>query len=465
MADRIPTSRIARAHRLGRAVAREVLRDTGVRLSMVGRSEELRARLAEKQTLRAADQLFTILGGMKGAAMKVGQTMSLLDLDMFPESHRERFRERLADLCDQAPRMPFPQLRSVLEADLGPMREVFAEFDTEPLAAASIGQVYRARMRDGRAVAVKVQYPGIEEAVRADLENLRLFAAFWRPMLPALADSRVLEEVSLAITGELDYLAEARAQRHMAHRYRDHTLVHVPDVVAPLCTRRVLVSDLVDGRPFVTGAELPAPHRKRIAEIVYRFYVGSLYRDNEYCGDPHPGNVLLGADGRVAFVDFGLFHRMRPEYVRFEIDCVRAAVEGRAEDLRTLLVRRGVIDPTTPVPAEECLEYIAATAWWSLVDEEVTVTGDIATTAFARAVDPRADAVVQRVDNLPAEHLFSRRAELMTFGTIGSLTATNNWHRIAREWIYGDSPITAVGREFARHRAESPTDPPPGSGA
>lgn len=452
MTDRIPTSRIARAHRLGRAVAREVLRDTGVRLSMVGRSEELRARLAEKSTLRAADQLFTILGSMKGAAMKVGQTMSLLDMDMFPESHRERFRARLSQLCDQAPKTPFPQMRSVLEADLGPLLRVFANFDPEPLAAASIGQVYRATLHDGRAVAVKIQYPGIEEAVRADLENLRLFAAFWRPMLPALADSRVVEEISRVITGELDYVAEARAQGRTARRFRGHPLVYVPDVVPALCTRRVLVSELVDGRAFTTGRDLPAVERDRIAEIVYRFYIGSLYLDNEYCGDPHPGNVLLCSDGRVAFVDFGFFHRMRPEYVAFELDCVRATAEGRAEDLRELLIGRGIIDPATPVPAAECLEYIEATAWWSLVDEEVTVTGEVATTAFARAVDPRADAVVQRVDNLPAEHLFSRRAELMTFGTIGGLVATNNWHRIAREWMYGDPPVTDIGRGFARHR-------------
>ncbi|MFX0576392.1 ABC1 kinase family protein [Nocardia nepalensis] len=455
MPDRIPTNRVVRAHRLGRAMAGPVLRGGGARISMLGRSEQVRARLAERSTLQAADQLVTILGSMKGAAMKLGQMLSMLDVDMFPQSHRERFRSRLAVLCDQAPKASFAEMRGVLEAELGALSRVFADFDEQPLAAASIGQVYRARLRDGRAVAVKVQYPGIDAAVRADLANLRLFAKFWRSVIPALADSTLLDEVSLAIRGELDYVAEARAQRHMARRHRGHPYLRVPDIVPALCTPRVLVTELVDGKPFESARALPAAERSRIAEIVYRFYVGSLYVDHEYCGDPHPGNVLLAADGTVAFIDFGLFHRMAPAPVEFELECLRAALAGRAEDIRTLLIGRGIVGAGSDVSADACLEYVAATAEWSLVDAEITVTPDVATAAFASAVDPRFDSAMRRLDTLPAEHLFSRRAELMTFGTLGQLTVTNNWHRIAREWILGEPPVTDIGRRIARWRRDS----------
>lgn len=452
MADRIPTNRVLRGQQLGRAVAGQVVRGAGIRLSTAGRSEEVRAVLGEQSALRAADQLVTVLGSMKGAAMKLGQLLSMMDVDLFPESHREHFRSRLAVLCDRAPEVPFEQMRTVLETELGRIGRVFREFDEAPLAAASIGQVYRARLRDGRAVAVKVQYPGVAAAVRADLENLTLFARFWRNVVPVLADSAVLSEITLAIRGELDYAAEARAQRHMARRYRTHPFITVPDIVPVLCTPRVLVTELIDGTPFETARERSEAERAHIAELVYRFYIGSLYFDREYCGDPHPGNVLLAADGKVAFIDFGLFHRMQPAMVDFELDCIRAAIEGRAADLRELLVGHRIIEADSEVSAEACLDYICATAVWSLADTEITVTPALATAGFASAVDPRFDSAVKRLDNLPAEHLFSRRAELMTFGTLGKIRPTANWHRIAREWIYGEPPATDIGERIAQWR-------------
>ncbi len=447
MADKVPTSRLVRGSKLGQVAAGRAIRNAGTRVSMIGRSEQVRARLAEKSAIAAADQLVTVLGGMKGVAMKLGQMLSILDLDLVPDEHREDFQRKLAALRDQAPTTSFDTMRGVIEADYGrPLSEVFAEFDPEAVAAASIGQVYRARLHDGRDVAVKVQYPGIDAAIRADMKNLTMFLKIWKSTVPTLSTPALLGELRLNFEGELDYEREARTQHEIARLYADHPFIAVPDSLPQLSTRRVLVSEFFDGTGFAGIRALPQPERNRIGEIIFRFYIGSLYRYHEFCGDPHPGNVLLGADGRVGFVDFGLFNRMDPQHVEFEKLCLRAATEGRRDDLYALMVRRGVIAPDADVTPDECLEYVYAAAEWNLVDEEITITPDMASTGFLLAIDPRAsDFSGMKGQNLPPEHLFSRRADFLTFGVLGQLDAGANWHRIGREWVYGEPPATELG--------------------
>ncbi|MFC3962764.1 ABC1 kinase family protein [Nocardia jiangsuensis] len=454
MADRVPRTRLGRGGRLGRLAAGQAVRGAGVRLAMIGRTEEARRVLAERSALAAAQQLVTVLGGLKGAAMKLGQMLSVLDLELVPESHRELFRTKLAELRDRVPAVPFAGMREVLEDELGPLERVFAEFDAEPIAAASIGQVYRARLLDGRAVAVKVQYPGVEDAIRADLRNLEVFSALWRSALPSAADTDVLAEVARSIGNELDYPREARTQHRVAARYRGHPFVFVPDALLEYCTARVLVTELVDGHSFEHLRTLPAAERNRYGELIYRFYISSLFHDFEFCGDPHPGNVLLAKDGRVAFVDFGLYDRMDPVHVDFERSCLRAAGERRAADLYAAWVGRGIIDPAAGVTAAECLEYVWAAAGWHLVDEPITVTPEIATGAVILAIDPRAaEFRGMRHQLLPPEHVFSRRADLFTFALLGQLGVTANWHTLAREWLYDEPPATEIGRAIARWRA------------
>ncbi|MBF6174448.1 ABC1 kinase family protein [Nocardia blacklockiae] len=454
MVGRVPKGRITRGSRLGRLAAGQAIRGVGTRISMIGRPEHARAVLAERSTLQAAQQFVTVLGGMKGAAMKLGQMLSVLDVDLLPESHREMFRLKLAELRDQAPTVPFEQMREVIEDDLGPLARVFADFDETPIAAASIGQVYRATLHDGRTVAVKAKYPGVDQAVEADMRNLAMISRLWKSILPSAADDDVLDEIARNIGSELDYVREARTQHRVATRYRNHPFITVPDSIEEFCGHHVLVTEFLEGKSFQQLRELPDADRDRIGELIYRFYVSPIFSDYEFCGDPHPGNVLLAADGRLGFVDFGLYNSMDPAHVELERTGMRAACEHRAQDLYDMWVGRGIIDPDAGVTPQECLEYVWAAAGWHLLDEELTITPELATGAVVLAIDPRAAQFRgMRQQRLPAEHVFSRRADLFTFAALGQLVSTNNWHRLAREWLYDEPPATDIGREAALWKA------------
>ncbi|RJO77196.1 AarF/ABC1/UbiB kinase family protein [Nocardia panacis] len=461
MAKHVPTSRLARGTKLGAVAAGSVLRTQRAKLSMRGRSQRVKAKMAEESMLRTTEQVVMVLGTMKGVAMKLGQMMSVLDMDLVPPAHRERFQQRLAVLRNAAPTVSFEAMRRVIEEDFGaPLETVFAEFSPEPVAAASIGQVYRATLRDGLDVAVKVQYPGIDAAVRADLKNLAMFRRILQSAMPWITPA-VLDELRLNMEGELDYRAEAATQAQIAALYDGHPFIRVPRSFPEISSTRVLVSEYLPGLGFEEIRALPRPERDRVGEIIYRFYVGSLFTFNEFCGDPHPGNVLLCEDGRVGFLDFGLFNRMDPEHVRFETICLRAAAEDRAEDLRQLMIQRGVIDSPDEIGAEECLEYVLSASEWCLIDEELTITPDLASGAFLLAVDPRAsDFAGMKQQNLPPEHLFSRRADFLTFGMLGQLRVTANWHAIAREWLYDEPPVTELGLAHHRWLADNPPPTP-----
>jgi predicted unusual protein kinase regulating ubiquinone biosynthesis (AarF/ABC1/UbiB family) len=454
MSSELPTSRMARTSKLGRFAAGQAARQVGTRASTIGRSEETRARVLEQRALEAADQIVSVLGSMKGAAMKLGQMMSVIDLGIVPESARPDFQRKLGALFSQAPAVSVGQMRTVLENDLGTRVDmVFSEFDEHPVAAASIGQVYRARLMDGREVAVKVQYPGIATAVRADLKNLALFLRFYKRFRPGLDMAQLGEEIRARVEEELDYRREAKTQHQVAAEMRGHPFIAVPDSVLELCGEQVLVTEFVDGIGFDEIARSSAEVRDRVGEAAYRFYCGSIFRNHEFPGDPHPGNLMLRNDGKVAFIDFGLFKRMAPESVETERACLRAASEGRAEDLHRLLNGLGVFSEPDRISPDEVHAYIMDAVGWYLIDEVIQVTPGMATDALIASVDPRSPHFRKlRWQHLPPEHVFTRRAEMYTFGLLGQLHAQANWHRIGREWLYDEEPVTEMGRQEALWR-------------
>jgi predicted unusual protein kinase regulating ubiquinone biosynthesis (AarF/ABC1/UbiB family) len=388
---------------------------------------------------------------MKGAAMKLGQVMSFLDVGLVPEDYREEFQRKLAELRDSAPKVSFKEMRKVIETEYGePLEETFDDFDTEPIAAASIGQVYRARTTTGREVAVKVQYPGVASAVRADLKNLGMIMRLLSRMAPGLDVQAITQEIQLRIDEELDYELEAANQRAMARIFRGHPFVYVPEVISSLTRERVMATEFVTGTGFEALKGYDAAQRNRIAEIVFRFYFGCMYRHHQFSGDPHPGNFMLMADNRVAFLDFGLYKRMPAELVEYELEIARLGISGQGERLIEHLHAGGFLAEPERYTPEQILQQFEDVTWWYTRDAEVELTPEVATQIVIDMSDPRSRHYAQmRHENLPPDHLFGRRTETLTLAVMSQLRATGNWHRIAREWIFGDPPATELGVEEA----------------
>jgi predicted unusual protein kinase regulating ubiquinone biosynthesis (AarF/ABC1/UbiB family) len=453
--DRIPTSRVARTARVSGLAAGQAARHLGTRAANVARSEEGRRRALERRHLDAAEQIVAALGTMKGAAMKLGQVMSFLDVGLVPEEHREEFQRKLGALRDAAPKVRFSDMRKVIERELdGPLDTLFATFDEVPVAAASIGQVYRATLHDGREVAVKVQYPGVAQAVRADMQNLGMILRLMKRIAPGLDVQATAREIRERIGEELDYELEAANQRTLARIYRGHPFIVVPDVVGSLSTERVMVSEFVRGVGFDALKEADQGTRDRVGEIVFRFFVGGMYRHRQFSGDPHPGNFLLQADGRVAFLDFGLFKVMPPELLEVELAAQRAGHEGDAAALHRIFAERGFLSEPDRFDPQELLAQFLDATWWYVLDEELPLEPDIATQVMIEMADPRSSHFAQmRHETLPADHLFGRRVEMLTLAVLSQLRARANWHRIAREWMYRDPPETELGRVEAAFSA------------
>jgi predicted unusual protein kinase regulating ubiquinone biosynthesis (AarF/ABC1/UbiB family) len=455
--DRIPTSRVRRTATVGKLAASEAVKQFGTRAANVTRSEEAAGEALARRQVETAKQIVAVLGTMKGAAMKLGQVMSFLDVGLVPEEYREEFQAELAKLRDAAPTVSFKQMRRVIEDDLEePIAEVFASFDEEPIAAASIGQVYRATLReDGREVAVKVQYPGVAAAVRADLQNLDMIMRLLRRMTPQLDVRAIAGEIRERIAEELDYELEAQNQRSLARIFRGHPFIAVPEVVTALSRERVLVTELVRGVGFEELKGYPQEQRDRIGEIVFRFFMGCLYRHRQFSGDPHPGNFMLLADGRVAFLDFGLFKRLEAGPVELELAAQRAVVEGDAVALHTLLGGSGFLPDPERVDPDELLAFVGDAIWWYTTDEVVALTPEIATQVMIESSDPRSSYFRHmRHQTIRPEHLFGRRMEMLTLAVLSQLRARGNWHRMAREWMFGDDPVTELGREEAEFYAQ-----------
>jgi predicted unusual protein kinase regulating ubiquinone biosynthesis (AarF/ABC1/UbiB family) len=456
--DAIPTSRLSRSTKVGRLAAATAAKQMGTRAANVGRSDEGKQRALAKRQLETAEEIVAALGTMKGAAMKLGQVMSFLDVGLVPEEYREEFQAKLAELRDAAPKVAFKDMKKVIEAEYGePIQDVFQTFDPVPIAAASIGQVYKAKLHDGRDVAVKVQYPGVAQAVRADMKNLGMILRLMKRVAPGLDPKAMGDEIRSRIDEELDYELEAQNQRTLARIYRGHPFIVVPEVVTSLSHEKVIVSEFVAGRGFEELKQLPEAERDRLGEIIFRFYFGCMYRHHQFSGDPHPGNSLLLEDGRMVFLDFGLFKRIPPAVAEFELEIARLGIAGDGASLIEHLHEGGFINKPEYYTPEGILAQVYDMTWWYGLDDEVALTPEIATEIMIEMSDPRSSHFSKmRHETLPPDHLFGRRLEMLTLAVMSQLRARGNWHRIAREWIYGDEPVTELGRQEAAFYAKHP---------
>ncbi len=455
--EKIPTSRVGRTAKIGGLAAGQAIRQASTRAANVTRTKDGRSAALERRHVEAAEQIVTALGTMKGAAMKIGQVMSFLDVGLVPEEYREEFQRKLAKLRDAAPTVTFKDMRKVIEQELDdPLGDVFEEFDQTPIAAASIGQVYRATLPGGRRVAVKVQYPGVAAAVRADMQNLGLILRLAKRIAPGMDPKAIGAEIRARIQEELDYELEAQNQRTLARIFRDHPFIVIPEVVTSLSRERVLVSEFVSGTGFEALKLYPQQERDRIGEMLFRFYFGCLYRHGQFSGDPHPGNSMLLDDGRMAFFDFGLFKRMPPGALALEIAVARAVIDGDTDTIMRLGTEVGFFPEPEKFDPNRVLQHFRAATSWYTVDQYGELSPEYATQVLIDMSDPRSEYFGQlRHESAPPDHIFGRRMEVLTLAVLSQLHARGNFHRIAREWFYGDQPETELGRQEAEFYARA----------
>jgi predicted unusual protein kinase regulating ubiquinone biosynthesis (AarF/ABC1/UbiB family) len=280
---------------------RSVLRQAGAQLRSTMASEEQRKEILEEAQLRTAEDVAKELGNMKGAIMKLGQMASFVALGLSEEA-----RSQLSVLQQSAPPMSWELVEAQIEAELGaPASRIFASIDKKPAAAASIGQVHKARLSDGTQVAVKIQYPGVAQAIQTDLENAWILKRLISMGFPGVDPDAIFEEFRERLMEELDYTKEAANQKMLREAWEGDPVVVIPKVIDELTTQRVLVTEWFDGKKFDDMWKAPQDERNRIGREIYRFAhtcVGTLHR---FSGDPHPGNYLFLEDGRIVFLDFG----------------------------------------------------------------------------------------------------------------------------------------------------------------
>jgi predicted unusual protein kinase regulating ubiquinone biosynthesis (AarF/ABC1/UbiB family) len=358
-------------------------------------------------------------------------------------------------LCSDAPPMAPELAREVLERELGRRTEsVFAELDWEPLAAASVGQVHAARLHDGRAVAVKIQYPGVADAIGADLKNTELLATFLSLIVGSLSRQKMsfdlrgaAREMSARILEELDYRLEAANQAEFAEHYRGHPFIHVPEVIGELCTARVLTQELVQGCSWSDALTAGQGLRDQWAEAISRFAFGSFHRLLTFNADPHPGNYLFHEDGSVSFLDFGCVKRFRRE----EATMVEAVFRGclRNDVLGTwrASVEAGLWRSSDPVTPEEVFafwRYSYALMWEK---RRSVATPEEAARGFGHRCSPKGpSANAIRYCTAPPEYTAMVRIESGLVSAVALLRASNWWGSISAEHFEGAAPLTAMGK-------------------
>jgi predicted unusual protein kinase regulating ubiquinone biosynthesis (AarF/ABC1/UbiB family) len=446
------TSRMARNVHLARLGARTGTGFAAHRARRVFADAERREALDTAFELRTAEQVAEALGQMKGALMKLGQMASYLDQGL-----PEHVRAALADLQSDAPPMSPELAASMIRDELGDDPElVFAEWDPVPIAAASIGQVHRAITHEGQAVAVKVQYPGVEAAMAADLDNVGLLFAGMGQIFRGLDHARLVDELRVRLVEELDYVGEAANQRLFAQYYDGHPTIHVPGVVDRYSTRRVLTTELATGVRFEEVVGWDQHQRDLAAETLYRFAFGSLYRLKVFNGDPHPGNYLFRPDGHITFLDFGLVKYFSDDEIELFGDMIEAMViERDPQRFRQVVEDIGLIRAGMPFTDDEVVDYLGHFYEFVMRDEPYTITPDYASETVRRFFDTTGPYTeIQKSANVPPSMVIIQRINLGLYSLFGELHATGNWRRLAEElWPFVDGAAsTPMGHDIEAWR-------------
>ncbi len=445
-AEGIETDADARRAQLARMGASSAVRMGAARLRSLGRSDERKREVLNEAAMKSAGDVLDVMGNMKGAVMKIAQ-MASFAIDGLPHG----VQQQLAQLQSAAPPMSYELVEQVVTSELGsPPTDVFAAFDPEPMAAASIGQVHRAQTLDGRDVVIKVQYPGVDKAIIADLQNADMLFQTVAAMFGGFNPKELLQEVVERMTEEFDYNREADNQQYFADRYRGHPFVKIPDVVREHSATRVLTSEFVGGRRFYDVVEHDTQDQKdRWGEIISRFANGSVTVDGVFTADPHPGNYIFLDDGRICFLDFGLIKRLDAT----ERDTVRApgiaVVQADVDLLDSSLRKLGVIPDGTDIDQKRLWEFFSRMLSPIVDDAPFMYTRSLIGDIFRDVALPDSPyRDIQQNFNLPATLVMWQRYTFGTSAVLGHLEATANWHRIAREHLFNEPPSTEIGEAW-----------------
>jgi predicted unusual protein kinase regulating ubiquinone biosynthesis (AarF/ABC1/UbiB family) len=395
-------------------------------------ADEVNAQVAA----RTAQQMFAVLGELKGGAMKFGQALSVFEAAV-PNELAEPYREALTKLQSAAPPTPATTVHRVLAEQFGrSWRQRFADFDDTPVAAASIGQVHRAVWHDGRDVAVKVQYPGADEALRSDLRQLLRFARLFQAIMPGLEVRPLLAELRDRMVEELDYRDEADNQRAFAAAYLGDAEIRIPQVVAS--APKAMVTEWISGTPLAAIIRSgDKPTRDRVGRILGEFHYSAPVRARLLHADPHPGNFMLLDDGRLGVIDFGAVARLPGGTPRILGVMSRLALEERSDELLALLRDGGFVRPSTELLAEDVLAYLGpfveplrtetfhfTRRWLQLQTERV---GALNSPEFRTG----------RSLNLPPQYLLIHRVTMGSTGVLCQLDAETPARAIVQRWQPG----------------------------
>lgn len=429
--DDMPTSAVRRAARLARlplGAAGRATRGLGRRLGGASKQSVSDAARAE-----AAEQVFRVLGEMKGGAMKVGQTLSLFEA-FWPEEMVGPYRTHLRRLQDQAPPMPTSRVHQVLERELGAeWKSLFRDFSARPAAAASIGQVHRAVWAaTGQPVAVKVQYPGADVALKADLDQLQRLGHVLAPLAGGMDIRPLMADIARRVADEVDYEIEAEAQQQAADGFEGHAEFVVPHVVHH--SRRVMVSEWIDGRSFASVAEDDPDTRNELALRYVKFLFAGPQEVGLLHGDPHPGNFKVLDDGRLGIIDFGLVDRLPDGLPPAIGDLISIANRGDAatvtEGLRTegfLLPRSGDVDP------QELLDFLGPFLEPARTPE-FHFTREWMQQEFSRVMASR-DTRIARQLNLPQDYVLIERVWLGGIAVLSQMDVRANFQQILDAYL------------------------------
>lgn len=403
---------------------------------------------------RTAGRYTELLGHSKGVLMKAGQLLSMVDARAIGNGGFSPYQAALARLQADAPPMDRELAKDVLQADVGrPAEDLFAEFTDEPIAAASIGQVHRAVLHDGRDVAIKIQYPGAAEAIRDDLANTELLATFFRFAASASGTAmqpdvrQMTREIAARIAEEIDYRHEAANITAFSELYRGHPFIRVPDVIDEASGDRVLTMTYLDGLSWGAAQQAEQELKDTWAEVIVRFIAGSYRHANLFNADPHPGNYCFGLDGTVGFVDFGCV-KVLPERVRRSFVAMgRAAIDGRKHEMRDLMAELGYFAGGSNLSADEAYQWMAELLYEVLAPQPVTAGHDSPQRAIRALIDLRSpDHPVRRM-SAPDDLVLFPRMSIVMSSIFAALEATVYARSIVDDMDGVAEPMTPLGKQ------------------